>query len=785
MSVYQYAAEDDVYQDDYLASLTPNVTCRNETVVETVRRVAGLLLLPGGRWVIDGNSSSWNGTDCVVVPPRAAAEAFELPMGIVGPALAVFFVGRGNRRGSAWRHKSSTHAMLGPRVARPLVWASFAWVVCQARPTVRELRNVGEFDKLLSHHAEKTGLPVVVDFYSDSCGPCRMIAPVFKKLAAEYKDRAVFAKVNVAVARDVSARAQIRSMPTFHFYADGRKKSEFSGAGEWQLRQATETVVAAAASANAKLSRGALLSFYASADAAKSEADVDKILRKCGSLAKAGGDCVGGAAKELAKKLEAKFGKGPKLASRFAATHDDDGGGAAPRANKRASGAARVDRAATEELIAELERRGESGDDDVAAAGAEAARAYVAELEAEAAAAALEDDDDDYEGDDDEEVLPLYRPQTDFAERVVIVGGGPGGLAAAVYAARAGLMPIVVAPPGGGQLLGKGVTIENYPGVLGDTGPGVVGKMQQHAAESGAVFHPHLVTAVDLSRRPFLLETSDGSAISAHAVVVATGADSRWLGVPGEEQFKGGGVSSCATCDGFLYRDKAVAVVGGGDTAMEDALVLARTSSKVTVVHRRDAFRASKAMATRVLEHPRIVVRWNATVESFDGTVEDLETGDGETKELATLTRVNLRDTATGAADVLDVAAAFVAIGHDPNTKLFAGQLDAHASGYLKLAGSKFATELSVPGVFAAGDVADAVYRQAITSAGSGAMAALDAERYLSERGVGDESEKFNDDLMAELMADIENTTQDADANVNVYDDNENVLKYANAKSEF
>ncbi|KAH8046390.1 hypothetical protein JL722_13718 [Aureococcus anophagefferens] len=154
-----------------------------------------------------------------------------------------------------------------------------------ARPTVRELKNLAEFDKLLAHHAENTGLPVVVDFYSDSCGPCRMIAPVFKKLAAEYKDRA------------------IRSMPTFHFYADGRKKNEFSGAGEMQLRQATDQIVASAASANAKLARGALLAFYEARDASKSEADVDKILRKCGSLAKAGGDCVGGAAKELAKKL--------------------------------------------------------------------------------------------------------------------------------------------------------------------------------------------------------------------------------------------------------------------------------------------------------------------------------------------------------------------------------------------------------------------------------------------------------------------------------------------------
>ena len=640
-----------------------------------------------------------------------------------------------------------------------------------ARPTVRELKNLAEFDKLLAHHAENTGLPVVVDFYSDSCGPCRMIAPVFKKLAAEYKDRAVFAKVNVAYARDVSAKAQIRSMPTFHFYADGRKKNEFSGAGEMQLRQATDQIVASAASANAKLARGALLAFYEARDASKSEADVDKILKKCGSLAKAGGDCVGGAAKELAKKLEAKFGAAPKLVSRFDKKASDD----APPPRSRAKKAPSADKATTEELLAELAKRADGGD-DVAAVGAEAMQGYLDEI-------AAEDDDDDEDDDEDDEALPLYRPQSNFAERVVIVGGGPGGLGAAVYAARAGLMPIVVAPPGGGQLLGKGVTIENYPGVLGDTGPGIVTKMQQHAAESGAVFYPHAVTRVDLRRRPFLVETPEAN-ISAHTLIVATGADSRWLGVEGESEFKGGGVSSCATCDGFLYRDRDVAVIGGGDTAMEDALVLARTSAKVTVVHRRDAFRASKAMATRVLEHPKIEVRWNATVASFSGTHEELEMED-EVKDIATLTRVHLTSTASGEASALDVAAAFVAIGHDPNTKLFADQLVVKPSGYLELAGSKFATELSVPGVFAAGDVADPVYRQAITSAGSGAMAALDAERYLSEHGIGDDSEQFNDDLMAELMADFQNGSADDGAH-NAYDDasSENILKYANAKAD-
>ena len=222
---------------------------------------------------------------------------------------------------------------------------------------------------------------------------------------------------------------------------------------------------------------------------------------------------------------------------------------------------------------------------------------------------------------------------------------------------------------------------------------------------------------------------------------------------------------------------KRQAVIGGGDTAMEDALVLARTSAKVTVVHRRDAFRASKAMATRVLEHPKIEVRWNATVASFSGTHEELEMED-EVKDIATLTRVHLTSTASGEASALDVAAAFVAIGHDPNTKLFADQLVVKPSGYLELAGSKFATELSVPGVFAAGDVADPVYRQAITSAGSGAMAALDAERYLSEHGIGDDSEQFNDDLMAELMGEF-----DSEETYNAYSEGVD-LSSANSRAE-
>merc|ERR1719387_2052408 len=438
-----------------------------------------------------------------------------------------------------------------------------------------------------------------------------------------------------------------------------------------------------------------------------------------------------GAARELAKKLKQKFGSAPQLSKRFG---EQEPPRDSPKRTSRS-----LDQASTDELLAELAKR--SDDDDLAFAATEAA---------EKARRELEEEDDEEEEEDDEGALPLYRPHGQFAERVVIVGAGPGGLSAAVYAARAGLAPVVIAPSDGGQLLGKGVTVENYPGVVGDTGPGLVHKMQAHAADCGAAFYPHKVSNIDLSQRPFRVETPEAN-ISAHSLIVATGADSRWLGVDGESTYRGGGVSSCATCDGFLFRDMDVAVVGGGDTAMEDALVLARTSKSVTVVHRRDAFWASRALADRVAQHPKIRIRWNATVESFKG--EEVREDDVSRQ---ILTRVELKDTSTGDSESLDVRAAFVAIGHDPNTKLFGGLLKTNGQGYLELSGGRFATELSVEGVFAAGDVADPVYRQAITSAGSGAMAALDAERYLSEQGIQDESEQFADDLMAELMGEFD-----------------------------
>lgn len=361
------------------------------------------------------------------------------------------------------------------------------------------------------------------------------------------------------------------------------------------------------------------------------------------------------------------------------------------------------------------------------------------------------------ESDEDEEALDEHYRWTgpgDFPERVVVIGGGPAGLAAAIYAARAGLSPLVLAPSMGGQLQGKGVDVENYPGMSNVTGPAVIAAMRQQAAHFGAVFEEDWVVGVDASSRPLKVLTNSTGAIETHSIIVATGADSKWLGVEGEYELRGGGVSSCATCDGFLYSKKHVVVVGGGDAAMEDALVLARTSDKVTLVHRRDTFRASKILADRVQAHPSITIEWNTVVEKITGQI--LDAGDDVDLDNAqkVVSGVILKDIVTGETRQLPCDAVFVAIGHSPNTQFLEGvaEFDPEHHGYLKTQGRS--TKTSVPGIFAAGDVSDAVYRQAITSAGSGAAAALDAERWLSEEGLGNEAAELEAELMAELLAD-------------------------------
>jgi thioredoxin reductase (NADPH) len=359
-------------------------------------------------------------------------------------------------------------------------------------------------------------------------------------------------------------------------------------------------------------------------------------------------------------------------------------------------------------------------------------------------------------------------------------------MSAAIYAARAGLSPLVIAPSMGGQLQGKGVDVENYPALANVTGPAVIALMRSQAAKFGAVFEDDWVVSVDASQRPFTITTNQTGRIESHSIIVATGAESKWLGIPGEYEMRGGGVSSCATCDGFLFAGREVLVVGGGDTAMEDALVLARTSSKVTLVHRRDSFRASRVMANRVIDHPLIEIRWNTTLEQILGTSvaseeqqptvideaeeEDVDldtptsseaasTGDGAAEQMI-VTGALLRNVNTGERTEIKVDAVFVAIGHTPATSFLEGvvEFDPVHPGYVKTVGTS--TYTSMPGIFAAGDVADSIYRQAITSAGSGAAAALDAERWLSEEGLGNEAAELEAELMQELMAD-DHTGQD------------------------
>ncbi len=304
-------------------------------------------------------------------------------------------------------------------------------------------------------------------------------------------------------------------------------------------------------------------------------------------------------------------------------------------------------------------------------------------------------------------------------ERLIIIGSGPAGLTAALYAARADLNPLVFEGVAAGGQLMITTDVENYPGFPdGIMGPELMDQFRKQAERFGSRLRQLDVTEVDFSERPFKLSVGADD-YTADAVIVATGASAKWLRVPGEDRLTGRGVSACATCDGFFFRDQELIVVGGGDTAMEEALFLTKFASKVTIVHRRDEFRASKIMAARALEHPKIEVRWNAVVTEIHG--EDTVTG------------ATLEDTVTGEKTEMRVDGVFVAIGHKPTTDLFIGQLDLDDNGYV-VNGYDGDTHTSVSGVFAAGDVADHRYRQAVTAAGTGCMAAIDAERWLAEQ---------------------------------------------------
>jgi thioredoxin reductase (NADPH) len=313
--------------------------------------------------------------------------------------------------------------------------------------------------------------------------------------------------------------------------------------------------------------------------------------------------------------------------------------------------------------------------------------------------------------------------------KVLILGSGPAGYTAAIYAARAMLKPVLIQGTQPGGQLTITTDVENYPGFAEVIqGPWLMEQMQAQAEHVGTETIMDHVSEVDLRRMPFRLTGESGDVYTCDTLIICTGAQARWLGLPSEERFKGYGVSACATCDGFFYKGKEVMVVGGGNTAVEEALFLTNFASRITVVHRRDSFRAERILQDRLFKNPKIEVVWDSTLEEVLGT-----------NEPRSVTHARLRNVKTGKTSERTIDGLFVAIGHEPATQLFKGQLDMKASGYIITKPDSTAT--SVPGVFAAGDVKDDTFRQAVTAAGMGCMAALEAERHLAELALAEAAE--------------------------------------------
>ncbi|MCA3564705.1 MAG: thioredoxin-disulfide reductase [Methylocystis sp.] len=310
--------------------------------------------------------------------------------------------------------------------------------------------------------------------------------------------------------------------------------------------------------------------------------------------------------------------------------------------------------------------------------------------------------------------------------KVIIIGSGPAGYTAAIYAARAMLKPMLISgfEPGGQLMITT--EVENYPGFAeAIQGPWLMEQMKLQAEHVGTEMVSDHITAVDLGRRPFRLTGDSGAHYTCDALIIATGAKAKWLGIPSEEIFKGFGVSACATCDGFFYRNKDVAVVGGGNSAVEEALYLANLAASVTLIHRRRELKAERILQDRLFKHPKVKVIWDSAVDEICGDRNPLG-----------VTHLKLKDVVTGAISELKVHGLFVAIGHVPASDLFKGQVEVRPNGYIRTAPNSTAT--NIPGVYAAGDVADDIYRQAVTAAGLGCMAALEAERWLHAQESGD-----------------------------------------------
>ena len=306
--------------------------------------------------------------------------------------------------------------------------------------------------------------------------------------------------------------------------------------------------------------------------------------------------------------------------------------------------------------------------------------------------------------------------------KVLIIGSGPAGYTAAVYASRAMLNPVLIQGIQPGGQLTITTEVENWPGDTEVQGPDLMVRMEEHARAVGTEIIADHIQKVDLAQRPFVAEGDSGTTYTADAVILATGAQAKWLGLPSEEHFKGFGVSACATCDGFFYRGQEIAVVGGGNTAVEEALFLTNFASKVTLIHRRDSLRAEKILQKRLFEHPKVEIIWDHEVEEVIGADEPRG-----------VEGLRLKHTKTGVITELAVTGFFVAIGHAPASELVKDQLETHMGGYVVTKPDSTAT--SIPGVFAAGDLTDHIYRQAVTSAGMGCMAALEAEKFLAELG--------------------------------------------------